>query len=256
MRSFIASIILISGIGISFLIVKGSDGVSKSPVSVLLGDTPSNTHQFATLNNLPSHVNLFDSNSQTNLTNNVVSQYTAQILKANTKGAGKNAKVFLPNEDALNTIIRDQLTEGISVRYFTSKDIKVSDDNSKEAVAAYVKNISEVYNKNADSKKSPGFLPSISDYIVNNNQDSLTSYLSLVSSQIDGLLSAPVPSQIADLHLKLINAWQKRLALGTTILQSGDDPIKAVVAVQEISKSIDEEHSLILSLQEKFKNLL
>jgi len=255
-RSFVAFIILALGIGGSFWIARSREDTSNFASIMSVADSAKNLNQFAVLENLPSKTSPFGDGSQINLTNDVVSKYTAEILKNNKKGIGKNSQLAIPNEDALNKIMRDQFADGIPIRYFESKDIKTSGDNSKDAVLAYLKNIQNVYQNNINSKNNIGFLPAIAEYVSNQNSDKLQTYLSLVSKQIDGLLSATAPSDLLDIHLRIVNAWQKRLALGTAILQSDDDPMKAAVAIQEISGSVDEENNLLLSLQEKLKKFL
>jgi len=252
MRFLIAFIILIFGALGSFWITRAN---RSGPLDAkILAVSDSSQNRFTNLSDLPSQKSIFGTPS-TNLTNEIISEYTAKILKDNQKGSGTSDSISVPNEDSLNQIIRDRFVYGISVKYFDEKDLKILQITSQYASLSYLKSILEIYKNNTDKNQDNGFIPSVAEYVNTKNSQKLHSYISSVSEQIDNLLKIATPTNWKEFHLKLINAWQKRLALGTAIIQSEDDPIKAAVAVQEIPNSIDEENNLTSLLLQNLKEL-
>ncbi len=186
-----------------------------------------------------------------NITENVLNAYTLQILKQNPKGSGLNGgKVSVPTEDALNSIVSNELnTQSLTIPTYSVRDIRVSvTAPTKEELTTYFKTVVEMHTKEFKNVTSNYFL-GIVDAFQNGRTTAIQSQLDAASHYVTDLLSIKVPSGWGAFHVELLNLWQARFSLGTIISQSAEDPFRAYMAINKLSESADRESQLLETFQ-------
>ncbi len=261
-RTLIAFLVVLTGGIVSFFILfRGPSGASVSNGYVFSSTSsqPSVDSSYEVLDpSILPPAALDDSSSrQANLTDVLADSYLREILAQNPEGptlVEGEKRVRVPDVSSLEDIAESGLTAKIAVREFSSRDVRVSSDNSKEAQLAYIKQLESVTTKNFS-----GFRTSIIDlldgWMTTQNPALFDSYLQIVSKQIDGLLQISTPSLWTTFHVQHINMWQKKLTLFTALSELENDPLKAYVALQEIPAVFDEGLDLQSVLEEKIDAL-
>lgn len=186
-----------------------------------------------------------------NITENVLNAYTLQILKQNPRGSGlAGSKIAVPTEDALTSIVSDQLnTQSLTIPTYSVRDIRVSETApTKEELIAYFKTVVEMHAKEFKNVTSNYFL-GIIDAFQNGRMVAAQSQLDAASRYVNDLLSIKVPLGWGAFHVELLDLWQARFSLGTIISQSAEDPFKAYLAINKLSESIDREDRLLETLK-------
>lgn len=247
-RRIAAFLTMLGGIGIAIAILSSGNGGGTNFLTAFLGTntgTPSNLNfKLGGISNTTATSS--DTTAADNLTDQIAKTYGAQILSLNEKGMKKtnqDAPITIPGDQTLSDIINQGLAQQIPVPTFDVKDIRIGKTDDKNAVLAYLKALTDAYDR--DFKTTPeNFFLSIAG-AIQNNTGALEKSADATSNFITDLLGIAVPPSWEDLHLKMLNIWQRRLTLANTILKSADDPLKAAVALQAITDNLDAEESFL-----------
>ncbi|MDI6820608.1 MAG: hypothetical protein QMD65_00305 [Patescibacteria group bacterium] len=192
-----------------------------------------------------------------NLTDQLINNYGYEILKRNPSGPlnrGGGQSLTMPSQNLLQKLLEDKLTQNLKIDFYEIKDLKIGNDNSLKAVRAYLEVLNSVNKKNLlVIKKSPFAM--FNDFFRKKNPDQLYQYLGFLSSYTTDLLKISVPSSWQAFHLELLNLEQKKITIYQTLVNAEQDPVKALIAAQEIEKIDQEELDLATVLQEKLKDL-
>lgn len=249
-RRLLAFVILIGGIVLaSIILYSGNSGEGGSLISFLggSGGVPSNLNFKL---GAPGNVTAASggtASSSDNLTEQVVKAYGAQILALNARGMKKtnaDAPITVPSDQLLSDLISQGLTQGIPVPTFGKNDIRILKTDSTEVALTYLKALVTSYER--DFKKASGnFFSAVSDAVQNEKPDALLTHTNAISGFLADLLQVPVPPSWENFHLQMLNLWQRRLTLANTILGNADDPLKTIVAVQQLSDGVDAEQAML-----------
>jgi hypothetical protein len=186
-----------------------------------------------------------------NLTDALAQAYLQNVFSVNTDvvSNGSSSQIALPT---LN--LDQEMSQGLKFKQLGIKDIRISPDNSKENQIKYLLSLSTINEKNFK-----GFNLDISSVLENlltkKDGQPLQKYLGIASRQINDLLLLPVPSAWQDFHLQNLNLWQKKIIVYGALLDQVTDPLKTVVAIQEIPDVIQESLNLQTTLEEQVKKL-
>jgi len=258
-RFVIAIFIIIIGAGASFWIVnsKSKTGSVASLFEIIRSSAEAGRFATSSDSNTQAAASAgLGQSDQTNIADRIIGRYKQEVFNANAYGAGTSSPITIPNESVLGTIIDEELAQGIAITPFKTQDIKISNDNSKDAAIAYLNDIKKAYAKNVDKFNGNGnYFGIVSDAVTSQNTGKLQEYLAATSNQITDLLAITAPSDLTSLHLGLVNAWNKRYALGKAILEGDKDVMKPVAALQELSIAINDEEKLFASFQDALKKM-
>lgn len=262
-RNLSAFIIILGSLGFFFWTVFGASNgkQSNSFINVSSGKNSNSNLEYDSLANLLPLLNKDSQNSGSsstdNLTDNLIHLYEKSIYQENASGLkninGQNGLKPL-SENSLASLINESDNEHLNIPSFEEKDIKISNDNSKEAQLAYLRKLGEISTNNFS-----GFNKNISDVlketISQNKTSSLEKYLEIASKQIDDLLALETPPLWKSFHLQNLNLWQKKLIVYGALVNTNNDPLKTILAIKEIFNVFEENDNLQKILDEKIKEL-
>ncbi|MDI6734300.1 MAG: hypothetical protein QMD50_02295 [Patescibacteria group bacterium] len=192
-----------------------------------------------------------------NLTDELINNYGLEILKRNPSGAfNQNGKQSLnmPSEKVFENLLENQIAQGLKINFYELKDLKLSNDNSLKAVRAYLEAINSAAEKNLMGIKKSPFAMFV-DLFNKKNSNDLYQYLNRLTAYTTDLLKIPAPLSWQVFHLELLNLGQRKIATYQTLIGVEEDPIKALIAAQEIEKIDQAEFDLATVLREKLKDL-
>lgn len=256
-RFVIAIFIILVGAGISLWILD-SKAENKGVASLFeVTGLGIDSGRFATTEGTGLNSGSLENNldESENITNKILDRYTQEIFKANKSGVGTNSLITIPNEAVLEDIMGEELSKGLSIKLFETKDIKISEDDSKEAVLAYFDNLQKANTSGSKKDIENQYFVAIDEAVSEQGTEMLQEYLNAISQRITALLVITAPNNLASFHLGLINAWQKRLAVGKAIMESGGDIMKPLAAIDMLAGIIEEEEQLIKTLENTLTNM-
>ncbi|MDP3974954.1 MAG: hypothetical protein Q8P88_01545 [Candidatus Jorgensenbacteria bacterium] len=251
-KKTIAILILAGGILTAFLIARlttsqgGGGGLSLTTKG---NDDPAFT--FGENNNTRTSGSLQD--AYTNLTEQVVRRYGEEALKLNQRDSS-GSSVVLPPDGTLENLIADALERTLSLPSFSAKDLSIVPLTGKEGLATYFTSLVGTQEKHF-GRTSGSLLAAIAIFVSEGSNGALETQRNTTSAYVGDLLSIAVPSPLVPFHVGLLNLWQKRVSLADQILASEEDPLKVVVAVDHLAKTVDEETQLLKTLAANLKSL-
>jgi len=170
---------------------------------------------------------------------------TTALNEMFTRAITENDKNWL---DQANTLL-EQLPEVFKTE-ISDKDIKISNDNSKEAIKSYFQTLA-AYFKSSDFLLSENGLNLLKDALSRNEFTQIEDLIIKTDNEIAILSDQSVPSSLSDIHkdsLKLIITTRN---IFVSLRGSDSDPLKAVVAATKFDGVI----SLWRSLSQKIIDL-
>lgn len=197
----------------------------------------------------PSEKNkIGSSNSAENLTTALANIYLGEMARKNPNLAGAKT-LTLPNESSLEKLIAEQITQGIQSKVYSKKDIRVSETSSASTERAYMESFAALTQKNFKSVSG-----SIDQFLVSlfekKNPGPLRNYIEAATAEVSDLLALETPESVLDLHLEILNLWEKKISVYGAFLDSEKDPLRGLVALQSIGSIISENESLEKKLRD------
>ena len=172
-----------------------------------------------------------------NLTDRVANLYTGEIVKVNKNDSAsiKNSGTLtLPSQDIFDTTFNTILQEPLTFASFTKNDVAISSDNSLSAKRAYFLTLqTTVSSQMKNSKKE---IDALTVFFSKQDGSLLAQFLGTLNKSVNDLLKMRVPSELVLFHLQALNTFQKKLEVYNAISNINIDPVKTVVAIDEIPK--------------------
>lgn len=172
-----------------------------------------------------------------NLTGKLAEKFGINVIVPRLSGSSRP----LDFEGIGNQIISETLSGTASPQnYFTEKDIKISNDNGKEALRAYDKATDEIIVASFKNlSKSP--LQTFADAVQTDNFSGLAaldSYIRAYDTAIEKLKKVSVPQKAASLHVIMLNALARQRE-GTKAMRGAEnDILKGVVGARSFAETI------------------
>jgi hypothetical protein len=82
----------------------------------------------------------------------------------------------------------------------------------------------------------------------------LKKYVLAASDQVSQILKTETPESLSDIHLNLLNFWYKKLVIFNSLLETENDPLKGVLALERIPDIINRGQEIEIILNEKMKD--
>jgi hypothetical protein len=136
------------------------------------------------------------------------------------------------------------LTEKINipqVSVYTAKNILLSNDNSKVAIATYVKKISEVMQMFTTTRKT-NEIDIFIEVLKTKDTEKLKTFTQIIAEYKKlqkNLLAISTPSTLAPLHLRLIQSYSKIESAIVSMQKILNDPMLGLAAFTQYKKEID-----------------
>jgi hypothetical protein len=257
-RKILALVILLAGVVISVLVL-ASGNTENGQTKVFSGDSENNPFfEFNTSRNkdsklaLPNEKNddgkFLDSESDENLTENLINSYTRTIIQEGMSGG------FSSEEDAVSKL-EENIPSGLNYPQFSEKDIKISPDVSEENQIAYIEAVDEAIWDNFGELKNENTNTAIREFFENKNPDVLNKLIEVTPNYIDDLLQIEVPLNMKEIHLGMLNVWRKKLTIYKAIINQDSDPAKSYLASQDLPAVLQEDQAVQLTLIQRYEEL-
>lgn len=242
-RKTIAILVLLGGMLGAFLITRlaAPSGGERAPIALSTGGA--NDPAFAFGNEPLPEMSALGALADANFTEQVVQRYGEEVLRLNPKGSSANG-VALPPTGTLENLIANAVEQPLTFPSFTSRDLKTVPLGGKEGLAAYLNTLVAIQTERLGENVS-SLLGVIARFVSEENAYGLEVARNDMRDYVGDLLTIPVPEPLVSFHVGLLNLWEKRVVLADTILKSGDDPLKVVVAVEHLSQTSEEETELV-----------
>lgn len=194
-----------------------------------------------------------------NLTDAFAKLYFQEMVKQNPDNFQPDQKgLKLPTDISNLALPEDQVAQltdqSFQIAPFEIKDIKTTNDNSTQAQLAYVKALQEINEKNF-SRIENNIFDIANQWLFEQKKEPLQTIVKIIPGQIKDLLNLTVPSLWQEFHLQNLNLWQKKLVAYSALLGSEQDPLKSMMAMQQVSPLLKENLGLDKILQQKFIEL-
>lgn len=202
-----------------------------------------NQKQTETLNKINSYESKIK-NQNINLTDNLAENVIRKVAETNLNSSGVGA-VKIPDQSSITEAIENSLKnfnpESVKPS-INDKDIKISSDNSREAVSAYFKKFQEILNSFSENniKEDTTLANALASIIF--------SYEKMISS----FYALEVPSEIASFHKEEISLLSAKLIVLKQLRGYEKDPLLTLLAV----KSDEYLDSKFVELKDSINNYL
>lgn len=191
-----------------------------------------------------------DSNSNSdknnNLTDNLISSFASNV-------AGNENLNITENQE--NKLVEQSFSTSFTQDAFESGDIKISKSNSDKAKIEYIEKIDGDLNEIAKGFGGETATTTISKFLQEQNSKPINHLISNIPILIDKLLQTEVPPSFAEIHVDLLNAWQKKLDIYTAIKNYQDDPLKASVGIKKFEDAAEKQLNAQMELINIYNNL-
>jgi hypothetical protein len=139
------------------------------------------------------------------------------------------------DSDSREKLVAAMLQSGTlaeSQKIYKISDIKVSPDNSTQSLRNYGNISAGIIKSNLVKSRNEGII--IKDYLEKNDETALLELNPILNSYkktLNGLIAVPVPSQMKDLHLELVNVFSELVYIVDSYKKIETDPVLTLQAV-------------------------
>lgn len=261
-RRVTALIVLAFGVGLSaYFIFPGSSETNNDKL-IILGGGGLNPSLNYTANSYPT---LIGGGARTeaapgtqNLTDGLLSYYAQEIFNKNGGGfqvIDGQPVLTIPSQDETADFWKNYLTQQkMTFRQFRSDDINVDYNTSVQNQKNYLADLQRIYENNFQNLNAT-VAQLFSELVEKNNPALARNYAQTIKNQIDDLAVLKVPANWKIFHLQYLNLWQKKYEIFEALANLQRDPIKAMVAAQELTNVLEEENVLSVILEEQLKSI-
>ena len=172
--------------------------------------------------------------------NNLTKTLGQNLFKEIKKQTETNPDFFssLPN---INAISQKTIDDSLKNNQFNlsqpvnESDLKISQDNSKEAKIQYITAIAEI-GRNRMAGFNKNYQDVLSDVVEKNDLSSASRFADINKNMANDSLNLIVPSDLLNIHKTLITHFKNSEIVFRIISDYPNDPIKAYLAVQAIDQ--------------------
>lgn len=258
----VALSILLSSIAVSLFLTLGSQSSSPSrPFIQASASLDSTNPSFMFDAQSPQEpgvtTQIEKSEPSKNLTDNIITNYGHEIAKRNPSGprvVNGEQKIALPPQRTLEELLATELNQNLKIDLYDLKDIRISRDASDNYIRTYLKSISTA-TENIFGKFTKTPFALLDELLRKKNPEPLYQYVTLLSRYSGDLLTLDAPPSWKTFHLEFINLQQEKIAVYQSLLEVDQDPVKAMVAINQIEKLDEKDQNLATVLNEQLKSL-
>lgn len=190
---------------------------------------------------------------QENFTDQVFQHYGFQIAAENGNGP-QNGSLILPSSEKFEEALKSGLARSIEYTPVRDTDIRVSNDTSAIASQKYLEHVAL-----AGSRARINFEKDFATVLGNFGTKGNTAELDILADRVDALansfLEITTPTSWKSFHVELINIHRRKAAVLHALAQIDNDPIKAIVALQEFKLISSDEANLSKVLAKKSESI-
>lgn len=185
-------------------------------------------------------------NEDQNLTDNLASSFASNVV------SNENLNITEEQEDQL---VEQSFSDAFSYNTFGNEDLKISASNSDQAKIKYIEKIDKDLNDVFEGFKGETATTTITKFLQNQNSEPIDYLISHIPTFIDRLLETEVPPSFAEIHVDLLNVWQKKLNIYSAIKNYQEDSVKAIVGIKEFENAAKKDLNIQSELINTYNNL-
>ena len=197
--------------------------------------------------------NNFDNVALFNLTEFVAKSVSNQMQTLDQKGVENIDPNDPQNQEAIKKAMAELQNFSLFDESINDKDLKISQNNSKETKSKYLMETGQIIlkNSNNDYKNPQKALENFSD---NFNVSGVRQIADAYSKIFDGFLNTKVPSDYLSLHKRYVVLLKKAKETYQGLVDYSNDPVRAALSMQLTPKIVEAELNIKQEyLQEAFK---
>ena len=197
--------------------------------------------------------NNFDNVALFNLTEFVAKSVSNQMQTLDQKGVENIDPNDPQNQEAIKKAMAELQNFSLFDESINDKDLKISQNNSKETKRKYLMETGQIIlkNSNNDYKNPQKALENFSD---NFNVSGVRQIADAYSKIFDGFLNTQVPSDYLSLHKRYVVLLKKAKETYQGLVDYSNDPVRAALSMQLTPKIVEAELNIKQEyLQEAFK---
>lgn len=246
-RIIVGLIIIITGAVASFTILSTDQSdITKS--SEAKNNSEKNLLSYESLVSQPQEGNTNNqkNNNTGNATESLINTLSNDIV---------NSEGSEISKDKVNEMINESLGGYFEKDKFTLKDIKISENNSRQDQINYIESVDEDLNEIGEDFKGETAKTTLRKFLEKNNSEPLDYLISNIPKFIDMLLEKEAPPSLAETHVDLLNLWQKKLNIYSSIKNYKEDQLKAFSAIKKFPDIVENELKLQRDIINKYNEL-
>ena len=144
------------------------------------------------------------------------------------------------NQEAIKKQWRNCKTFRFLTNQFSDNDLKISQDNSKEAKSEYLMETAQIILKNSNNDyKNPQ--KALENFTDNFDVSGVRQIADAYSKIFDGFLNTKVPSDYLDLHRRYVILLKKAKETYQGLVDYSNDPVRAALSMQLTPKIVEAE---------------
>ena len=159
----------------------------------------------------------------------------------------------LPTTDEITSELQDNLSGDLEFTTFSIKDVITTDRNSQSDQIEYIESVGATLYENFKELEGENVITILQTFFENSDPTLINQFIKSIPLYIDDLLEINAPSLWADFHLQMLNVWQKKLVIYQAILDTESDPLKAYIALQELTDVLREDIDIQSILIQKYQ---
>ncbi len=242
-RRMMALAVLGLGILVAFLLVISSPSKERPFISVVEnGNGEPSGYQMGGGRGF-SNLNPSGSTGDTahkNLTQELAQNYVESVYNLNNENPTDTTDTLrMPASNSIDGSLSRALSQNLSFPSFAEKDLKVGKDGSTEAQVDYLNGIGSITQKNFGTF-SMSATDILSAFLEKNDPAPLAKYINIMNGEVNDLLALEVPPQWRAWHLQNLNLWLKKSTVYTAIMDFKNDPLKAMIALNDVRSVLKE----------------
>jgi hypothetical protein len=186
-------------------------------------------------------------NSRDNLTESFTQEYLEEFIKSNPDGPqliNDIPQIAVPTEETFQALLGNYFRSTFQWEEVTEKDIKVSAEADS---FVYLESMREIIDEKTQSIEEE--IIALSDFLENGRDGSLRRVTEKLHSQLREILAIAAPADYQETHLQVANFFQKQIAIYSAVLGAEEDPVKAVLAINEFPETGQEFESLRATIE-------
>jgi hypothetical protein len=197
--------------------------------------------------------NAMSSPATSNLSDLLAHDYLIQVGQKNSLGLSADA-MKLPSQDILQSLIDGVSTGSVGFIPFTERDVRVGKDASVAAERAYLESLDRTLNAHFENtgKKIPDALNELSS---KGGTSAFELLASLAEGYIGDVLAIQPPPALLSTHIAWLNLWREKSAVYQAIVQYESDPLRAGLALKELSSIVQKDVDLQMALIARYNAL-
>ena len=182
--------------------------------------------------------------SGSNFTNQLAQLYLQGFVNENPDGpqllnGAKGLKAPSITDQLSDPELLTRAAASLKATPFTEKDVRKLASENKLSAGAYFSAVAALEEKDFPKGSLKQLVAALDGWMANQSTDQLDAFSVSAQRYTEHLLTIPVPPSLAAFHVRMLDAWMNAAMLSSALTELGTDPLKALVAFQQIPAAME-----------------